>query len=482
MIKQSTLSGASTLASQLDSQGLVAVAKPNTPLNELVNTTYPSFEVQIQNDEQMFDVFSGIEAATRGTLEDPSQHSLQADGLIRDISKVVSEHISFAKNTVKPLVVEYAQQIEQYLTTQKPKQASELFEIVILDTPTLVKDESFLDTLKPYVSKTILEPDLRFNLGPKTTEELLGLITFGYERTDKLVLEWLSTLPEDFVLKAYTSFFTNEPGKAIISYDDITRANVFDRLNFGLAILLLATKLFDNVDETAKDTDLRVYRNTAAQYRDFAGALVTDALNKIALMVKTERLVLSTSLERYQVKVVGEVYRPWLQQGGAPEVILGYIVSNDTTSSKVGISNRTQDYLSAWNSFLSFYNTSESNKAINYFKDFLTSSFNLTLKEPSEVEKDFIAKNPNYYTFINELTNTYVQGLKKDDMKDVYAIALTLVAKHRFYYTASFNILNDINEAGKVNPNVDVREAALLAAVNYVTDYFASQISLGNGS
>lgn len=482
MLKTSTLNTATTLASQLADKGLTLVAKPNTVLNELVALSTLPYEVKLESDEDLYQAFYGLENTSSGTMEDPTQHSLQQDGIIKDLAPIVVGHVSHAKNIVKPIVVEMAKAIEDYLSTFKAKSASDVFEIQCLEVPELAADESFLDTLTPYKGKTILKPDLRFKLATKSSEDLIKLVTFGSDRTDKLILQWVSNLPEDFLVRVFNSFFTIEQIKDIVSYDDIDRANVFEKLDYALAILLLSTKLFDAVDESAKDLDLNVYKNTAAQYRDYAGALVVDCLTKIALFIKTERLVMVSDSKRYIAKVNGAVYRPWLQNGGSPEVILGHVISGDTQSSKSIIDIKSKDYLNAWNSYCTFYNVEQANKTIDFFKQFLVGQFALQLKEVSEAEQAYITKTPNYYSTVNQLATEYIDGLKTNDMKEVYTIALTLVAKIRFGYTSAYNILNDINEAAKANPNVDVREAALLAVINYVTDYFANQISVVSGA
>lgn len=57
-------------------------------------------------------------------------------------------------------------------------------------------------------------------------------------------------------------------------------------------------------------------------------------------------------------------------------------------------------------------------------------------------------------------------------------MALELVAGIRFDYTPAKMILTDIDQTLKSSPDVDVREAALVAAANYLALYLAGQISI----
>ena len=49
----------------------------------------------------------------------------------------------------------------------------------------------------------------------------------------------------------------------------------------------------------------------------------------------------------------------------------------------------------------------------------------------------------------------------------------------RFGYTCAKLILEDIDQTMKSTPEVDVREAALVAAANYVALYQSTQITAG---
>jgi hypothetical protein len=477
MLKSTTLKTASTLASKLADTGKIAVPKPNTLLQELVGASLPTYDVIISSADDLHQAFYAVESTTTGTLEDPSDHSRHLDGIIKDLSSVVTAHVSYAKNTVKPLVVDMARAIEDYLVTYKGKSAAEMFEISILDLPELVSDDSFLDTLKAYQSKTILKPDLRLVLDAKPSADILGLVTYGYAKTDRLVVEWLSNRPSGFIERVYNSFFTSSDIKDVLSYDDVERLNVYERCDHAIAILLMASHLFDTVDPSAT-VELAVYRNAAAQYRDYAGALVVDCLAKIALLTRTEQLIIETSPTRYSAKLNGAVYRQWLQTGGSPEIILGFIVSGDVGSSKSVIDGKAAAYMTAWNSYCTFYNVDLSNRQTSTFREYLVSQFLVSLREPLATETAYITATPGYHATVTGLLQTYVDGLTKDQMLDVFSISLYMVAQIRFHYTSAFNILNDIQQASIANPNVDVREAALLAVIHYVTDYLGAQITM----
>lgn len=473
MLRHTTLNQALTPASQLS-----VVAKSNSVLSELVGLSVPLFTIDIKDDNGLQEQFASIQASTQGNTTELSQHSLQQDALIKDLSGIVRSHINLAKNTVKPLVVEMADAITTYQNQFKPKLASEHFNIEALCLPEVLEDESFLDTLKPYLNKTVIRPELKVSLAVKTTEELMSLIATGVDRLDKLISTWLSQKDDDFLVNVFNSFFTTE--KTLVSYDDLERLNIFHRIDYVLAMVLFCHKLYDNADASAT-VDLSTYNASIMQIRDYAGSLLTRELNSVVMFNRSERLIMDLSSDRYTVRVNGSVYKAWLQAGGQPEVILGYVISGDSGSSKVAIDAKAAEYTKQWDSYQLFYNTNESNKALDYFKSFLSQQLALSMKELTEMETEYSQKNPSFFETINTQATAYINGLRKDEMTNVFDIALILVAKCRFFYTSAYAILNDINEAAKANKDIDVREAALVAVINYLSDYFVNQMTVTHG-
>lgn len=479
MIHANSYKTALSFAEQLASKGQVATVFPGSLLGELVRLSAPEFSSPLATDEDLMNVGVLLQATTEGSLDSATQHSRELDAYIKDLGKLVTTHVSYAKNVIRPHVTELAEAIVAYLSDNRPKEASEQFSIQSLRLAAVLKDESFLDSLSYYKDKSVLTPDLSFSLEPKSREELTELVMTGSDRIDQLIVEWLSHLPGDYLVNTWNSFFTKtQTANGVLSYGDVTAMNAFERADQCLALYLLARKITDQVQ--SESIPLNAYKNIALQYTDYAGAALVDALKRIALSIKTKGMVLSVDNARKCAKVNGEIYGPWLEAGNSPEVILGLIVSGNQPSSMDLIDQNAEEYKRQWNSYVTFFNTSESNKSFQYTKDFIAAKFAEFFSNRDAVEEEFVVKNPAHVTSVVKRVQEEVDGLKTSDLKDPYAVALCLVAKHRFHYTSAYQILSDIHEAGHINPNVDVREAALLAVVNYVADYLAAQMTVSS--
>ena len=263
MISQNAIIAGQGAAAALAAANLSLQATQGTPLGELVRLSNPvvSFDAtgrlvkstaeqtnapELSGDAEYYGFM--VEAATAGTLDNPTQHSLELDGLVNDLSKLVAGHVAHAKNIVRPLVQELAEAFNTYQTTYKPEQASDAANIKALFVPAPLEDMSFLDTLTPYKDGSTMTPDKCFGLPAATKEQLDALFTVGHDRTDKMIVEWLSQQPENFQFDVWTKYFTiqNRAGfdEAVAA---LGRRSPFERLNELLAILLISRKLENEV-------------------------------------------------------------------------------------------------------------------------------------------------------------------------------------------------------------------------------------------
>lgn len=496
MINSKTYQSTLALVAKLDESGVVAAPSNNTVLSELVRLSVPPVELAFSPDVDSTGVLdcltamsNQVEFFTTGTLDSPTQHSLEMDGYISDLSKLVTAHIAHAKNAVKPKVMEMANKLITYKETTANTEPSAKFNIINLVTPGIFKDGLFLDSISGYRDTNILSPDLSFNLPNQSEEELIELISTGEKKTDALILEWLGNMDPDFLTTIWIAAFTKLPldqgNKELASklafvkgnIADISTSNAFEKADIMLAIFLFARKLVDHVVE-GSEIPLQLYKRTAGQIKDFAGASLANCIKKIDLFISTKQLVLELDSARYTAKVNGELYKDWLAEGGCPEVILGLIVSGQNIYDQTLIDSKRDALKAQWESYYTFSKTGDINKAFYNFKNHVKDLAGEILENLDEDAKEYISGNSTRKEAIIKLIEDEVDRFKHQDMDDIQEVALTIVAKCIYCYTSSYNILHDMKEAAEVNPDIDVREAALLAAVNYIADYLAAQITL----
>jgi len=478
MLNKNTFMNAVGFAEALAANNVKAAALPNTVIYELVRLSNPEFFNQKLDNEQSLDLFAdSVQLATQSDHGNLSAHSAAIDGYIQDISQLVSNHISYAKNSVVPVINDFSEKYRQFRESISGSEVAK-YNVVKLCLPSILKDESFLEVLKPYKNRKPLQPSKSFFLKTdKTDEELLALVSIGHNRTDKLIHEWLGQFNPEFLSHVWQSFFVNSKGAATFKFQDIEKRNVFERCDVALAMFLISNKLFNDVQD-AEGMDLNTYKRIMAEYRDYSGSVLTQAIDRIVYFTKAKTLVVEALTEPYTVKVNGELYDPWLDNGGDSDVILGLAVSGSDVRNLDLINENAQKYKNQWNSYVAFLSTKEKNESVLACKRWIEGEVYSGLKTLDDTEKEYINSHPTYMDTVKKLLAEELDMIKSKDLEDVDLVSLRIIGKVRFFYTCAYEILSDMLEASKVNPDIDPREAALFAAINYVADYVADQITL----
>lgn len=478
MIRESAVNASLPFAQKLQTEGIRLSPKPNTELYELVRLSQPTVDFNVEPTNFSLDAFSGYIVQSTDDKAMASEHSMEMGALVDQLGELVTSHISYAKNTVRPLVVKFAETLQQFQEMNKAPDASSSFNVIQINVPDVLLDSTFLGSIEYYDGKSILAPSKTINLPSKSEEEVKELLSTGTTRVDNLINEWVLSIPQGKLQDIWNSFFGSGGGN--MYFTSVQSTNHFEAAHVALAVLLISNKLFNEVSAGSNES-LSGYKSIIGEYREWAGALLSSCLKRIAGSVKNKQLVISMDAQNRSAVVNGVTYSEWLKEGGKPEVIFGMIAGGRFISQRSEIDEKASELESGWYSYCSYYKTIEANLKFSQFKDQLLNQFISSYVDQDEVEKDYLLKNPSIKEASLELYKKEILGMKSSDMADIYQLALNAIAKCRFGYTSAFQILSDINEVGKLNPNIDVREAALLAAVNYLSTYVASQIAANNG-
>lgn len=488
MIKSSTFGLAVNTAVGITALGKTIAPQTNTVLQELVRLSVPSNAYVPENDEQLLAYGDMLEATTQGSVDNPSEHDKYSDGLVHDLSKLVNSHISYARNTVKPIMLNFAEKLQAFIEELNLK-AKEVglgrYEIIEKSVPDLLRDESFLDTLKRYDNGRILQPDSNAALSCmlRSHEELLQLLSTGSARFDEMIAKLVAGLPDGMLENVWNANFTNQApatGK-YLSLSSVTHSNVYVRIEVALLVYLFANKIYDDVQEQETGMLLPVYRENVHQLREYAGSTLVFALKKTVLNSQS-KIIIVESNDR-EIFVNGDLYSTWIQNGGKPEIILGSVISSaqygtPPAITETALNEKAEQFTRNYESYRTYLIVSENNKKIDHLKNFIKIEVMQGLGDLDELEKVYVEKNPGYYETVKKELDQAVSNFSLKDLEDVHCISRIVIAKVRFYYTSAYEIFESINEAAIANPDVDPREAALLAAINYLSDYLADQMSI----
>jgi len=484
MLDKVILTSSFELAEKLASEKKVIVVNSNSLLGQLtalstanVNNSVLPQSAEANTPEQISFLADIISNFTSGNGENATLHDSALDDIVSNLSKVVTNHIAIARTVVKPHVLDFMSDYAEYCNRTKLIDPAGSFNIVQKELPSLFEDESFIEQFKYYEGKMAVMPKTyvdmsNVRLDPET------ILKTGSARIDKMIDEIAQEMGPDFISGVLSSFITkNNVTSNDVGYSNLGQQNLYDAMYISLVLYLSAQKLHNNVPE-GLDTSLEIYQNCMLEIRDFAGSMLNNLIKRAYFMLKSNTLILKSDSRNKTVYVQGSVYRSFIEQGGAVEMILGICATDSGLAIMGSILDNRDVLIKGWNSYCTFMSVTAENSKLENTKSYLTSVFNTAMNNLSDVEKEYSLKNPKYVETAVKLANDYIKELKLHDLDLVSELSLNLMANCRFFFTAGYQILSGIEQATKLNVNLDPREAALVSAVNYITDFLVDQTTI----
>lgn len=484
MLDKVILTSSFELGAHYASQKKALVANSNSLLGQLVNLSagQVSQDTSIMPPDQFTPEFVAsladtISEASTGSLETPSLHDNAIGQVVDTLSTAVAAHISIARNVVKPHVMEFITEYAEYVNRTKVTDPASSFNIVQKELPSVFEDESFIEQFKYYEGKVSIIPKSFIDFSSASVD-VNSLMVTGSARIDKMLQEAVLEMGENYVQDVFDAFLTYKSKPALgMSYENIGQQNIYDALYAALTLYVISQKLYANVPENVGDVDLSSYQDHMLQVRDFAGTMVNVLIKRAYFMIKNNTLVLKSDNAKRTIYVQGSLYRAFLEQGGTVEMVLGICASNSGLTSMASVLDARELLARGWNSYCTFAAVSAENARLDNTKMYLMTAFNSRMSNLSDVEKEYLAKDSQYVATASKEAIAYVSDLKLNDLDSLGEISLNLMARCRFYFTAGYQILAGIDQATKASPELDPREAALVSAINYVTDFLVDQIA-----
>lgn len=472
------------LAQQFAERGQIVRPVTNTLLDELVRYTTRDNDIipvdpTVTNYES---VGSWIETVTRGSLENPSPHSLSVDSIVTTLAKAIRGHLAIAQSVVKPVIQQFAERLETALSETPLRDPSTQFDLQIADLPEFAKDASFLATIERYEGKNRpILPSTSMHLPmPEMSTFIQDYLAVGESTVDQWIHQWATTLGMEFFQDVLTAFFKCHLDGSVVEMkyapEDVFGLRSHKQLNVALALSLISQKLYHTDQVPATSINLAGYRENIQEIREFAGVLIHSILKKWDLNEKHQLMVLDMDLTHYKCTVLGPVYRQWLSQGGSPEIIYGMLLSGESQKTPTGLTENQDRYLEQWKSYVVYHHASSRNQQLSQFKELVELIFVELLSDKSEEELAYLTEHPQF-SYQKALAEE-VQSIKLPDLANIHSVAMRVICRARFPYTSAEVLLSGIEEAMQMDPALTVREAALISTIHYIVDFLADQMDV----
>lgn len=472
-----------TFADLLHENNCVAVTQTNGILCDLVQLITP--EVGLPSDKQFANMVDSeqldfIGCAVQSLLSDDVgiagglfQHEIHS--LTDDIGEIVAAHIKSARTTVKPLVMSLAQKYQEYLDNVKPKAASSEFCIVNVKPAAMLGDELLIEEINYIENRTIPVPVGSTALEMVDFEQLVEMLSGTNSVASQSVREWVFSKPQGWLESLWLQYFVQVGSAERLPLAQLIPAEAADA---ALALYLWSKWLIANPSFVKANMTTTALQREMAGHMDYAASILYSSIRKIAQANSARSLALKFNSVERTLYVNGDMYPQWLEAGNSPEILLGMMCSGNIVENVDLINERASSYLSVWQQYCTIYTSKETNNRHLYSRRAIISFFNENLNEYTEEEKTVRQRESYFAQTRLQQAQKYLEGLTSAELENVMAVSLYLVAKIRFNYTSAYEILSDMEAAHRANPEIDPREAALMATLNYLGDFLAQNIAI----
>lgn len=488
MLRDSSADAVVLLTQKLAEANVCVDSMPQSPLHEAVMACYtPLIEnvVSEQNQSNDPNIAWAKNVLVNGSmakgLDGVVKHDTIIDNIVDVAAKSIQASIHMARNVVNPVVKAVIADIETELHKAEINVTNQLAVLPriyknIWNSPVL---EGMVER---YEDSAVTDLRLAFVHKPLTPQELMELVKSGSGRFNEEIEAWVGEIGPEFLATVYRDTFCsdNEMAQhddAVMLSPSIDGATVdMDRV---LAIHFMARKLKTSVQEDI-NMSLSDYREYMANVIEQSGRAVCRIMEKRARDKKQRVLIVrypaaspdSLYAKESYIEVNADVYNQWLEEGGTPEVIMGAFLYDRETGYSQTLENK-EHYKAVWDrraqllrsqAYSARYNTTVQALGVAVAKQ-----INLVKDEELPVQSRAV---------LHQRLAECLNDMNVKKVEDIYLCARRVVCHVMFAHTNAEEILDNIDAACKANPGIDIREAALLAVIDVVVDWIASQFTV----
>lgn len=476
MISKNAANVAINIAQEFDRRRLGLV--PSGPLAELVSSSCLTEIAQDRNAEYVPEP-ELIEAMSSGYTDDgSSKHDQELATFSEQIAQAASSHLQHAKTVVRPVITEMVEGVTADIEgIPAEERYSRTITQVGLAEP--LRSAAFVQAVDEFKNVPYEPVRAYVNLGPKSTSEIIDLLVTGAADTDEAIKAWAVAKGDVLFQRVWNSVFTDAPTNE--RFDALIQ-DTSEGTDAAIVVFLVAKRVHNDPPE-GTGVALSAYNQTLADLRNQAALRIDQGIESYARAVRTGLLI--QRIDHNEVQVTDVVYEKWLQAGGHQGILFGALLADRPPRFLGDITERADEFKKLWEQVNAMLTAKARNNRFVTIKqilrergekviaDNMATIFNVVAAEGQEVSKDL----PAYQQAIQCL-GEFVDGVREPDFKDIWTLCTKLICRSAFYYTSAEQILLGIDQACKDNPDIDIREAALISLIEYVTDFVCNQIEI----
>lgn len=483
-LSKTSISAAYGLAQQVTRKGLILGAVTDSALADSLEACDTDHRhIQVIDGDEAVETFESPEAqlvhetSYNATDDCQNDHSDCIDHLTDLGARAVSFTMDVARNEVTPKVKSVVAMTENHIDALRSKR----MEPLVIEPKFLapIYDSADLgDMLSKYDNAPHRDiTPLRLNGAWGTDASIVGPIMTGSAGVDADLVRHFEGREEQ-VKDLWERYFGNVAGK-YRSADH--RADLKDA-DDALVVFLGSNALLSGDVPEGTRYSLADYRAYLADLKEQSGSHLNYLLKRARTANKAKSLVISAPSQTAPgqpitgtIQVNGPVYNEWLAAGGSPEALYG-AVSQGASLNYGSVLSDAASHVGAWQRQL---NVLKAQAAFELRAATIQGLKQALLTVAAEL-RDAGKLNADPTAFYDTL-NVRLANLASTDLENLYEIAQNEVCDLFYGHTDAKDFLRAMNAAANANSGMDIREVALLVAIDYVTGWVASSIVVAKG-
>jgi hypothetical protein len=413
-----------------------------------------------------------------------SAHTIALQDIVEVTAETVKMNLVLARNTVTPIVNHVHDCVQRALHDADMGAGVALS--IQPDTYAAIWDSPVLLSMVDIHSQAELEsqamPRYYPPMSPESIRKLLGT---GSSRFDKDVCEWADTVGDDFLQSVYSNTFLVGADAMSATVQTLNRMMMSDfrNRNRSLAILLMARGL---KDVTPEDVNLTPSQHDEAM----AGVIQQASVGVLNILERREmardqkQLILEYPMRgleanmanaaRAIIYVNGDIYKQWLQDGGTVETLLGAYITDQERGYQQLIDSK--DIMTdAWARRVALIRSQAMSNRYGIMLNALKTACAEEINSLNDEVMVGTQRGPYY-----DLLEKAIDGVVTHDMDNLYQMCRRVVCNVMFPHTSAMLVLNSLDAVMQANPDLDVREAALVATLDILVSWWRAQVDVYN--
>lgn len=482
MITSSAIHSVRPLVETLHKNGKVVQIADGTPLDGLVTTLWRNISnaKNVRIDGELVDTeATSLDESIRKAGAEKNQagiceYSDCKASVVAMLVKSVTTMMNNARNVVNPLIVDMVAKVEGDYAQRVRDTAIPLS--ILPNTFNKFWDNPNIRGALANYETASAKPVSLGGFPVMADESLLWeKIKPGSARLEADMKQYLDDMPEGFLLKVYSMLFSGQNEDLVETSSHIS--GMLNERNIALTGFLIAQALVAKDPLEGTTVDLTTYRAKLNNYIVELGRQSERYLQRrqreidSGIMVqKVPHVEVAAGMIPAAIQVNGTVYNNWLSKGGSPEILLGAICLDRETRPEV-LLEKGELYAKTWERnvrlFESYYKARKHGHVVEIVRNRM-----IALVHELDGKEELPAPAPAVIDRIMNIIRNCPQAV----VADVPRLITKLICDGIYPHTRAGDVLATIESICETNPDMDVREAALYAAIDLVADFMAEQI------